>query len=91
MAEKTEAQLTLDIFTHIHQILERDGDQAEVTFNAIQLRKILSCEPGVIYETAPDDRTAHLPPINFDGLPEGPRDLGGFNCAGEYRWPKKDD
>lgn len=46
MREKTEAELTRDIFTHIRQILERDGDHALVTFNAIQLRKILTCEPS---------------------------------------------
>lgn len=60
--EKTEQELTRDIFTHIRQILERDGDQAQILFNAIQLRKLLQCEPTLILM---DAGTTDLPHANW--------------------------
>lgn len=44
--ERSEQELTRDIFAHIREILDRDGDGAEILFNAIQLRKLLACEPS---------------------------------------------
>lgn len=43
--ERSEQDRTRDIFTHIRQILECDGDKAEILFNAIQLRMLLAYEP----------------------------------------------
>lgn len=46
MTERSELDRTRDIFAHIREILERDGDKAEIKFNAIQLRMLLACEPS---------------------------------------------